>query len=115
MKRLSTFLVACALALLTACAALGVESPQTFNEKLAVAVATNAEVRNTATTLLLTGKITAADAANIQAQADVAREGLNVARSLSATDFTSAGSRLEVTSAALRAIQTYLLSKGAKP
>lgn len=116
MKRLSLFLATCALALLTACAALGVESPTTFNQKLAVSVATVTEVRNTAATLLVAGKITAADAQNIQAQADVAREGLNVARSLAGTDVTAAGTRLEVTTAALRALQTYLIAKqGVKP
>ncbi len=116
MKRLTLFLATCTLALLTACAALGVASPETFNQKLAVSVATVTEVRNSAATLLMAGKISAADAQNVQAQADVAREGLNIARGLSGTDLSAASNRLEVTTVALRALQTYLIAKqGAKP
>lgn len=116
MPRFRLFLAALTLSVLTACAALGVESPDTFNQRLAVAAASVTEVRNTATTLLVAGKISVADAQNIQQQADVAREGLNVARGLSATSIPAASTRLEVATAALRALQTYLIAKqGAKP
>ena len=115
MRTIYRTLLMAAAALLTACAMLGSPTPQTFNQKLAVAVATVTEARNTATTLLAAGKISAADAQNIQAQADVAREGLNVARGLSSTDLTAASTRLEMTNAALRALQTYMIAKGAKP
>jgi len=98
-------------AIVVGCAALGAPTPDTFNQKLAVSVASVTEVRNTAITLLRTEKISAADAQNIQAQADVAREGLNVARGMSATDLNSASTRLEVASAALRALQAYLVTK----
>lgn len=117
MPRFRLFLAALALSVLTACAALGVESPDTFNQRLAVAAASVTEVRVTATTLLVAGKISVADAQNIQQQADVAREGLNVARGLSATSIPAAATRLEVATAALRALQTYLIAKqqGATP
>jgi len=98
-------------AIVVGCAALGAPTPDTFNQKLAVGVASVTEARNTATTLLQAGKISVADAQNIQAQADVAREGLNVARGMSATDLTTANTRLEVASAALRALQAYLVTK----
>jgi hypothetical protein len=114
--RLTLFLAACALALLTACAAIGVEPPKTFNERLAVAVSTVTAARDATTTLLVAGKISAADARNLQAQADVAREGLDVARALAGTDPGGAMTRLEMTQAALRALNAYLLTKqGAKP
>lgn len=100
-------------ALVVGCAALGVPSPQTFNENLAVSIAANTSVRETATTLLQAKKISAADAENALKQTDVAREGLNVARSLSGTDLASAQGRLEATTAALKALQAYLATKGA--
>ena len=114
MKSIKMYVAILAIALTAACAQLGVPTPQTFNQKLAVSVVTVTEVRNTAATLLVAGKISPEDAANINKQADVAREGLNVARGLSATDIDSAGGRLEAATAALRALQTYLISKGTK-
>lgn len=93
------------------CAQLGIAPADTFNKQLAVSVAINTEIRGTATTLLQLGKISRADAENVLAQTDVAREGLNVARSLSGTDLTSATGRLEATTAALRALQAYLIAK----
>lgn len=103
------------LALAAGCASLGVPTPQSFNENLAVSVAANTSVRETATTLLQAKKISAADAENVLKQTDVAREGLNVARSLSGSDLASAQSRLEATTAALKALQQYLLTKQKLP
>ena len=111
MKRFTLFLATLALALLTACAAIGSATPDTFNQRLAVASASVTEVRHTATTLLQAGRITVVDAQNIQAQADVAREGLNVARGMAGTDVTAASTRLDVANAALRALQAYLITK----
>jgi hypothetical protein len=114
----STYWVFCtlALALVVGCAQMGVASPNTFNEKLAVAVAANTEVRSTAAVLLQAGKISAEDAKNVLAQTDVARQGLDVARSMAGTDLSTATSRLEATTAALKALQTYLtLKQGGKP
>ncbi len=99
------------IVVLQGCTIFGAPNPDTFNQKLAVAVATNSQVRNTATTLLQAGKIDAKDAQNILAQTDVTREGLNVARGLSGTDLDSATGRLEATQAALKALQAYLLTK----
>jgi len=101
--------------LVSACSTFGVPTPQTFNQNLAVSIAANTSVRETATTLLQAGKISAIDAQNIQAQADVAREGLNVARTLSGTDLASAQGRLEATTAALKALQAYLATKQGAP
>lgn len=104
-------MLAVVLTAVQGCAALGVPPADTFNKQLAVSVAINTEIRGTATTLLQLGKISRADAENVLAQTDVAREGLNVARSLSGTDLTSATGRLEATTAALRALQAYLIAK----
>lgn len=116
MKHIRLFIAALAFGILAGCAALGSATPDTFNQKLAVSVASVTEVRHTATTLFQAGKITATDAQNVQAQADVAREGLNIARGMSGTDLSSASTRLEVANTALKALQAYLITKqGAKP
>ena len=116
MKRLALFAIAVAMALLTACAAVGSATPDTFDQKLGVSIAGISEVRETATTLLQAGKITPADAQNVQAQADVARQALTVARGMAGTDLGSASTRLDATNAALKALQAYLIARqGAKP
>lgn len=116
MKLLLAATAALILSVMLGCASIGVPTPSTFNEKLAVGVASVTSVRTSATTLLQAGKITPADAQNIQTQADTAREGLNVARGLSGTDLTGAGNKLTAATAVLTALQTYLLTKqGATP
>jgi hypothetical protein len=120
MKRFHSYLAVClapfllALALVS-CAQMGVPTPTTFNQRLAVAVVTVTEVRNTAATLLAAGKISVEDAKNIQAQADVAREGLNVARGVSVTDLAAASTRLEAMNTVLHALQTYLIARQGAP
>lgn len=114
MKRQLQFFVLACMLILSACASLGVPTPDTFNKKLAVAVVTVTEVRNTGATLLSAGKITANDAANIQQQADTARDGLNVARSLSDKDLAGADNKLIAATAILQALQTYLLTRQGK-
>ena len=111
MKSVRLFAAAFMVAILVGCAALGSPTPDTFNQKLAVTVAGLSEVRNTATTLLTAKKISVDDAKNIQAAADVGREGLNVARGMSSTDLTQATTRLELVNASLRTLQAYLVSK----
>ena len=59
--------------LLAGCAALGLEAPQTFNEKLAVGYSTVTAVRAAAATFVSSGKLSPDDAQNVQTQADTAR------------------------------------------
>ncbi len=101
------------LLLLAGCAQLGIQ-PQTFNEKLAVAVTTVTTVRTSTTALLQAGKITAADAQNVQNQANTAREGLDLARTINATNPQGAADKLSAATAVLTALQGYISSKGAK-
>lgn len=97
---------------LIACASLGVPTPDTFNKKLAVGISTVTELRSTATTLLVAGKITATDAQNIQTQADNAAAGITIARSLSGADLTAADAKLTASVTILTALQAYLAMKG---
>ncbi len=115
-KSVRLFVVVLVAAILIGCAALGTPAPATFNQKLAVTVATVTEVRNTAATLVAAKKISAVDAQNVQAAADVAREGVSVARGMSGTNLTEATTRLELAQSSLKALQAYLLTKqGGKP
>lgn len=106
MKRLDLFLLFVMAALIGACASLGVETPKTFNERVAVAQQTVTQVRLSATQLLQVKSISVADAENVLKQTDAAQEGVVIARSLG--DSPAAGTRLQVSIAVLTALQAYL-------
>lgn len=103
-----SYLMPFVLSLLAACASLGVPTPQTFNEKEAAAIVTLTSIRETATALLRTDKITAADAQNIQNQCDNARAAIVIADGIKATDPSQAENRLTAIIAGLNAISAYL-------
>jgi len=96
--------------LLVGCEALGLK-PETFNQRLAVGYGTVTTIRQTATTLLQAKKISADDAQNVQNQADNARAGLDIARTIGKTDEKAADAKLASVTTALRALQTYLATK----
>lgn len=112
MKHLQMYFLSSILVLLTACAAIGIPTPKTFNERLAVSYASVTQVRATATTLLTSQKISADDAANVLNGTDAARAGLDIARGLSTTNATAAESKLTAIQAALAALNAYLVSRG---
>jgi hypothetical protein len=114
MKRLTIFIAGLALALLTACAALGVTAPQTFNDKALAAALTIDTVQKNASTLLKAGKISPADAENVLKAADTATEGIKVARAYAATSPTAAATRLDAAVAGLTALTAYLATQGSK-
>lgn len=93
---------------LSGCASLGMPAPQTFNERLAAGYVSATSIRMSATTLLNGSVITSGDAENLQKQADVAREGLDIARALPALQ---AEDKLQATLVILQAAQTYLCGK----
>lgn len=114
MKTLRLHTALWALAVLTACAALGFPTAETFNQKLAVGYGTVTAIRNSAATLVAAGKITPDDAQNVQTQADTARSALDLARTAyKAGDTAGAATKLDTTATVLRALQAYLASKGA--
>ena len=96
------------MCLLAACATLGVPTPQGFTERLAAGYVSAASVRGLTTTLLNGAVISADDAANVQKQADVAREALDVARTLPVIDGEK---KLESALTLLQAAQAYLCAK----
>lgn len=93
------------------CQSLGLPSAETFNQKLAVAYTSVTSIRQTALVLLQADKITAADAQQVQAQADNARAGLDIARQIHATQPDAGASKLASVLTALTALQTYLDSR----
>lgn len=96
---------------LTACAiTTGAGSTHAFgfNDSVIVALATNAEVRETATTLLQANKITKEDANNVLKQTDAAREAINIAIELNKTGSPAANDKLVTARSILAVIQTYL-------
>lgn len=101
----------CFALLLVACAQLGVPAPQTFNERLAAGYGAVTQVRTTATTLLEAKKISADDAQNVLTTTDAARQGLDVARSLSKTDLTAAEGKVSAIRATLTALAGYLATR----
>lgn len=93
------------------CAQLGLAAPETFNQKLAVGYATVTQVRETATSLLVAQKIGSKDAENVQASADVARVGLDTARTMAAVDPTAANAKVDAIRTGLTALSAYLASR----
>lgn len=111
MKRLFLWLTGLLLTLAVGCAQMGVPAPQTLSQRIAVTVSSVTAVRQSTTVLLTSNKISAADAQNIQAQADNVVAGALVARSLAGVDPAAADAKLQQTRAVLLALQQYLASK----
>lgn len=100
-----------AAVVIPACSALGVPTPQTFNEKEASAIVSVTAVRKLAITLLTADKISAADARNVQQQADNLREGIQLASTLHAGDPSAGEDRLSQIITAVAALNSYLLKR----
>lgn len=96
---------------LQGCAYLGVPKPETFNERLAVGYALVTSARNTATSLVDAGKLSADDARNVLEQTDNARAGLDIARQVHAAAPDEANAKLTAILTALRALEAYLGSR----
>ena len=105
------YLLVLFVAMLSACAQLGLPTATTFQERLTAGYALNAEVRTTATTLLTGKKISSADAQNVLDQTNNARAGLDLARTISKTDETAADFKLTSVRTVLLGLQAYLATK----
>lgn len=107
MKKLRMFLGVVCLSIIAACSTIGTVGP---NEQIGAGVEAVTAVRTTADSLLVSHKITKADAQNIQNQADTIVALLQTLRTLSpSTDTTS---KINQALALLTALQGYLVSKG---
>lgn len=111
MRNLKLAILVPLLALLAACGSMGVPKPETFNEGVLAAYSTVTSARMTAGTLLVAGKISRADAVNVQKQADNAREAIDIARVLYDVDPAAAQNKLTSTLTILQILNDYLASK----
>jgi predicted kinase len=112
-RSLQLALMAMVLGIAAGCAQLGLEAPESFRDKAAATLVGATTARTTATALLNAGKITVADAENVQKTADAVRDGVRVAQTLSLTDMTSAQAKLNTTRTILAGIVAYLNAKQA--
>lgn len=97
------------LLLLAACAQLGVQPAQSFDERLAYAYGTNTAVREASTSALNAGEITPDDMERVIALNDQARALLDAARLAHGTgDLETADARLTLAVSVLTQVQTYL-------
>lgn len=99
------------VAMLTACAQIGLPPAETFSEKLAAGYSLNSQVRATATELLKAKKISVSDAEQVLEQTNNARAGLDVAREMSKFNLEAADAKLTAIRTILVAVQTYLAAR----
>lgn len=101
------------MVLLAACNSLGLATPQTFNQRVAVAIGVHTAVLQATTTAVSSGKLSSSDGQAVLTQADNARALIDAAVAASAAgDATGATNKLALASAALTALQTYLNAHG---
>lgn len=101
--------------LLAGCAALGLEAPQSFDERLAYTVTQNSAARQAAANALEAGDIQLADAQFVLKATDNAREFLDAAKVASgAGDIKTAEGRLTLATTVLTELQAYLRKRSTK-
>lgn len=111
--------------LLSGCQYLGLQTADTFNQKLAYSYGQVTAARKGATAVVNAScqtpekfatdacKAAVADGKHVQAMADQAREGLDLAKGYAAAgNLAQANIQLQLESAALTALSAYLASKG---
>lgn len=99
------------LAGITACAQLGLLSPQSDEEKLTASVASVAAMRDMTTALLEARKISSDDAQHVQDQLRNARVGLDICRQMSKTNSAAANAKLTSIRTGLQALEAYLTAQ----
>jgi len=111
---MKSFLVAICLTL-TGCQALGLPTPQGFDQQLAQAYGIHTAVVSATATALTAGSISAADAQSVQGLEQNARTILDTAKTAeTAGDTAGAQKDLALAMTALTALQTYLNTHGSK-
>lgn len=109
---LATLLAVVCIAILGACAQLGVQAPATFNQKAVAAHATVEGVAKTALQLRQAGKLSDQDRGNVVASLTAAEQAIDIATLTAKADPAGGTAKLDAAIAALTALQTYLATKG---
>lgn len=103
------FLILPLLVLLVACGTLGLPQASSFNQRLAYAYGTHTAVQASAASSLDAKEISSEDAQRVLTVADESRKGLDAARiAFNAGDASTAEGRLQLATALLTELQTYL-------
>lgn len=108
MRKLAITKVFIVSALLSGCAALGIPTPQSFEDKVAVGYGTVETVAVMTKTLARKDAISKKDALNVYETAKSAKEGLDFAVSVHDTLPDVAETKLEVTLLILNKLNSYL-------
>ena len=98
----------------TGCAS-AVATPQTFDDKVAVASQSIQTITAGATTLASSGKISKAAAQNVLTASRTASATLSSALALKSSDPVGANQQLAVATGVLDALKSFLVSNGATP
>ena len=93
---------------LTACSALGLSSPTSFDQRLASAYGIHTAVVQATTTALQNNSISVADATTVQGMEKNARTLLDSAKAIEQTDPQGAQTNLTLALSALTALQQYV-------
>lgn len=99
------------LMILSGCAALGIQSAQTFDQKVAYAAQVNTAVLTASTAALRAKQISSADHEQVLKMSGEAKVLTDSARLLSSTDPNAANAKLALATAVLTQLQTYLNSR----
>ena len=115
MKQLQQLSLLILAMMLVACQQLGLEEPQTFDERLAYAYSQNAAIRKSAADALTARTITKSDAQQVLSTTDTARSALDEARKFqTGGDTSTALGKLQMAQSLLTTVQTFLKTKGVK-
>ena len=99
------------LVLLTGCAALGISTPQSLDERLAYAQTIDTAVLAASTSALRAGQISADDHEHVIKIADQVKGLIDSARAIASTDSEGADAKLRLATAILTEIQSFLNSR----
>ena len=111
MKKLFYSPIIAVLMLLSACAALGLPTANSFSERVALSYATVEGVTRSTTVLLNAKAISVSDAENVLTQSKNALAGIDIAKSMEKTDMTAADAKLNAVRTILTALQAYITTK----
>jgi hypothetical protein len=103
---------ACLCWLLTACAAMGIIKPESFDERLAAAYSLNTAIREGANASLNSGALSSAEAQEVLEETRNARSVLDGIRGLASTDPATAEGRLKLMEGLLQRLRSRLIAKG---
>ena len=112
MRNLRAYYLISLIAILAACAQLGLAPAQSFDQKLAYAYGAHTAVLKATTSALKAKSLSSADAEHVATLADQSRQLLDAAKVASTGgDVTTATGRLLLATQILEQLQVYLRSK----